>query len=301
MLDIPDEVRNKVVADGNASWLDELPSVVESLAQEWLLSIGATLRGGHAALVVKARLADGTAAVLKVGVPGTLRDLTFEATALRLADGDGCASLLRDDLDRGALLLERLGAAMYDVVPDPATRHDLMCDVAIRFWRPISPDVDLPTGADKAREYSDLLPRLWEETGRACSKATVEDALACIERRRRAHDDRHAVLVHGDIHDLNVLQAADGPFKLIDPAGLRAERACDLGTIIRCDPDTGDDLHARAKRLADRTGVDATAIWEWGTIHRVIGGLYSRQIGFQPFGDLLLAEADRLNGRVTAT
>jgi streptomycin 6-kinase len=40
--------------------------------------------------------------------------------------------------------------------------------------------------------------------------------------------------------------------------------------------------------------VDAVAIWEWGTIHRVVGGLYSRKIGFQPFGDLLLAEADRL-------
>ncbi|MGY4771132.1 aminoglycoside phosphotransferase family protein [Kribbella sp. CWNU-51] len=294
MLDIPDEVRNKVVADGNAAWLDELPSIVESLAQEWSLTIGATLRGGHAALVVEATLADGTAAVLKVGVPGTQRDLTFEATALRLADGDGCASLLRDDLDRGALLLERLGAAICDVVPDPATRHDMMCDVAVRLWRPVSPDVDLPTGADKAREYSDLLPRLWEETGQACSEATVDDALACLDRRRRAHDDRHAVLVHGDIHDLNVLQAADGTFKLIDPGGLRAERAYDLGTIIRSNPDAGDDLHARAKRLATHTGVDATAIWEWGTIHRVISGLYSRQIGFQPFGDLLLAEADRL-------
>jgi streptomycin 6-kinase len=49
MLDIPDEVWNKVVADGNAAWLDELPSIVDSLAQEWSLTIGATLRGGHAA------------------------------------------------------------------------------------------------------------------------------------------------------------------------------------------------------------------------------------------------------------
>jgi streptomycin 6-kinase len=172
----------------------------------------------------------------------------------------------------------------------------MMCDVAARLWRPVSPDVDLPTGADRARECSDLLPRLWEATGRACSKATVEDALACIQRRRRAHDDRHAVLVHGDVHDLNVLQAADGTFKLVDPGGLRAEPACDLGTIIRCNPGSGDDLHARTKRLAARTGVDATAIWEWGTIHRVIGGLYSRTIGFRPFGDLLLTEADRLIG-----
>lgn len=294
MLDIPAEVRNKVMADGNAPWLDDLPSIVDSLAQEWSLTIGATLRGGHAAFVVEATLAEGVAAVLKIGDPGTRRDLTLEATALRLADGDGCASLLRVDLDRGAVLLERLGTALYDVVPDPAARHDILCDVAARFWRPVGPEVDLPTGEDKAREYSDLLPQLWEETGRACSRATFEDALECMERRRRAHDDRHAVLVHGDVHDLNVLQATDGTFKLIDPVGLRAERACDLGTIIRCNPDAGDDLHARAKRLASRTGVDAVAIWEWGTIHRIIGGLYSRKIGLQPFGDLVLAQADRL-------
>jgi streptomycin 6-kinase len=293
-LDVPHEVRNKVIADRNAAWLDELPSVVESLAQDWSLTIGATLRGGHVALVVEATLADGTAAVLKVGVPGTQRELGFEVAVLRLADGDGCARLLRDDLDRDALLLERLGAAMYDVVADPATRHDMLCDVAARLWRPVGPDVHLPTGADKARQYADVLPRLWEETGRACSQETVEDALACIDRRRRAHDDGHAVLVHGDVHDRNALQAADGTFKLVDPDGLRAEPAYDLGTIVRCNPDSGDDLRARAERLAARTGLDTSAIWEWGTIHRVISGLYSRSIGFQPFGDLLLAEADRL-------
>lgn len=293
-LDIPDEVRNKVVAEGNASWLDELPSVVESLAQDWSLTIGATLRGGHAALVVEATLAGMTAAVLKVGVPGTRRELSFEATALRLADGDGYASLLRIDLDRDALLLERLGAAMYDVVANPASRHDMLCDVAARAWRPVGPEIDLPSGADKAHRYAGLLPRLWEQTGRACSPETVEDALACMERRRRAHDDHRAVLVHGDVHEFNALQASDGTFKLIDPDGLRAEPAYDLGTIIRCNPDCGDDLRARAERLADRTGLEATAIWEWGTIHRVISGLYSRSIGFQPFGDLLLAEADRL-------
>ena len=296
MLDIPDEVRNKVIADGDAPWLDELPSIVESLAREWSLTIGAPLRGGHAALVVEATAADGTPAVLKIAVPATRVDLGFEATALRLADGAGCVSLLRVDLDRGAVLLERLGASLYDLVPDPGARHEVLCDMATRFWRPVGADVDLPTGADKAREYSELLPRLWEETGRACSRATVEDALACMERRRRAHDDRHAVLVHGDVHDFNVLRAMNGPFKLVDPVGLRAERACDLGTIIRCNPDAGDDLRARARRLAARTGVDAVAIWEWGTIHRVIGGLYSRTIGLQPFGDLVLAEADRLTG-----
>ena len=260
------------------------------------MTIGRAFRGGHAAFVVEATLADGTAAVLKVGVPSTRRELGYEAAVLRIADGHGCARLLRDDLDRDALLLERFGPAMYDVVPDAVARHDMLCDVAARLWRPVASDVDLPTGADKAIEYADLVPRLWEETGRACSLATVDDALVCMERRRRAHDDRRAVLVHGDVHDMNALEAADGTFKLVDPGGLRAEPACDVGTIVRCNPDSGDDLRARAKRLAARTDVDVTAIWEWGTIYRVMSGLYCRTIGFQPFGDLLLAEADRLTG-----
>ena len=29
-------------------------------------------------------------------------------------------------------------------------------------------------------------------------------------------------------------------------------------------------LHAAIFKAASRTGVDATAIWEWGTIHRVV-------------------------------
>lgn len=299
LLDVPDDVRRRVVADGDGAWLDELPAIVASLALDWGLTLGGSLRGGVNALVLEATRLDGTAAVLKVSVPGMRRELAFEATALSLADGAGCARLLHQDLDRDALLIERLGPPMYAVVPDPHVRHDLLCDIAARMWRPVAADVDLPTGADKASEYAELLPRLWEATGRPCSPATVDDALACLDSRRRAHDNRHAVLVHGDIHDANALQAADGTFKLIDPVGLRAEPACDLATIIRSNPDAGDDLKRRAERLAARTGVDVTAIWEWGTIHRVMAGLFSRRIGLQPFGDLLLAEADRLNAQGT--
>lgn len=293
-LDVPDEVRNKVLADGNAAWLDGLPSVLDSLARDWSLTIGGTMSGGHAAVVVEATLADGTPSVLKVGLPGHRRQLGFEATVLDLAAGDSCARLLRRDLTRDALLLERLGPAMYDVVPDPSTQHDMLCDIAAGLWRPLGDDIDLPTGADVARRMQDLIPQLWEELGRPCSPGAIDDAVGCAERRERAYDRRTSVLVHGDVHEANALQAEDGTFKLIDPDGLRAEPACDLGTIVRCTPDTGDDLRTRTERLAARTDTDATAIWEWGTVHRVIGGLNSVRIGFQPFGHLLLAEADRL-------
>lgn len=55
-LDIPDEVRDKVVVEGNEAWLADLPGLVDSLARQWSLTIGGTMRGGHAALVLEASI-----------------------------------------------------------------------------------------------------------------------------------------------------------------------------------------------------------------------------------------------------
>ena len=58
-----------------------MPELVGALAEEWSLTVGRVFADGTEALVAEARCADGTAAVL------------------------------REDVARGALLLERLGGA----------------------------------------------------------------------------------------------------------------------------------------------------------------------------------------------
>ena len=121
----------------------------------------------------------------------------------------------------------------------------------------------------------------------------LADAIACAERRAAAHDDARAVLCHGDLHELNALQADDGTFKLIDPEGVVAEPEYDLGVLMRNAPGE-DDLHERADWLAAATGCDRTAIWEWGTAERVLSGLWCRVVDHQPHGDKQLADAERL-------
>jgi streptomycin 6-kinase len=44
------------------------------------------------------------------------------------------------------------------------------------------------------------------------------------------------VLVHGDVHQWNALQAGAG-LKLVDPDGLLADAEYDLGIIMREDPE----------------------------------------------------------------
>jgi streptomycin 6-kinase len=114
----------------------------------------------------------------------------------------------------------------------------------------------------------------WEEPGRPCPEKTAGQALACAVRRAQAQRDEGAVLVHGDVHQLNALQD-DGGFGLIDPDGLLAEANSDLGVLMRGDPAglPGGDPAGRARALAARTGLDLVAIWEWGVAGRLSTGL----------------------------
>ncbi len=57
-----------------------------------------------------------------------------------------------------------------------------------------------------------------------------------------------------------------------------------------------DDPRDRARWLARRTGLDETAIWEWGVAERVSTGLLATRIGLQPVGRQMLAAADHLAG-----
>jgi len=75
------------------------------------MSLTATPARWARSVVAEVTTCEDTRAVLKVGVPGNRSELECEAAVLRLDDGDGCAHLLGDDLDRDALLLERLRSA----------------------------------------------------------------------------------------------------------------------------------------------------------------------------------------------
>jgi streptomycin 6-kinase len=294
MIQVPDVVRQKALAVGARRWLDDLPLLVATVEREWSVAVGDAYGDSTEAFVARATCADGTAAVLKLVVPRGGGAAENEIAVLRLAGGEGCPRLLRDDAARGALLLERLGRPLHELGLPIRRRHEILCAAAARVWRP-APGCGLPTGAEKSRWLADFITATWEELGRPCSERAVDHALACASRRAQAHRDERAVLVHGDVHQWNALEAPVG-FMLVDPDGLLAEPECDLGVIMREDPLDAleGDPHERARWLAARTGLDATGIWEWGVVERVSTGLLGTKVGLQPVSGQMLAVADRL-------
>ncbi len=60
--------------------------------------------------------------------------------------------------------------------------------------------------------------------------------------------------------------------------------------------DARQRARVRARWLAGRCGLDATAIWEWGVVERVSTGLLAAKVDLQPVGSQMLAVADRIAG-----
>jgi streptomycin 6-kinase len=297
MIDIPAIVRSKAVASGAHEWLDRLPELVASIEHDWGLKVGRVYPDGTEALVTEAQLHDGTDAVLKLMIDRAGDHARHEITVLRLANGEGCAQLLRYDEGRGALLLERLGRSLHELHLPIEARHEILCATASRLWRP-APNCGLPTGAWKGRWLIDEIVAMWEQLDRPCSEKAIDYAVRCANNRIAAHDDERSVLVHGDVHEWNVLESMSSTaatrYKLVDPDGLLAEPEYDLGIIMREDPVElrTADPQQRARWLAKRCNLDATAIWEWGVVERVSTGLLCSKIGLQPVGQEMLATAD---------
>jgi streptomycin 6-kinase len=295
---VPDVVRRTARAHGEvgAQWLRDLPAIVEELERRWRVTVGSTLAGGTAACVAQATTSDGAEAVVKIAMPATIDgDEVFERAVLTfgLADERGCARLLAHDRELSALLIERLGRNLDELRLPVARQLEIICRTVRQMWVRVPADTRLPSGAEKAKWLAEFIASSWEELDHPCRAETIDIALGFAAERAAAFDPETAVLVHGDAHSWNTLEAGDGTFKLVDPEGLISEPAHDLAVPMRelnAELLAGDALRLgreRAQLLSDLTGVDLTAIWQWGFVERVSSGLYTMQLGHDGGRDFL--------------
>lgn len=307
IITVPDVVRQKVMAVGaeGLKWLAGLDDLIGALEQEWQVNVESSFEGGSEAYVAQARTRNGSKVILKVAIPEYRGNtvLANEITALTLADGHGYARLLHSDLNRRALLLEALGTPLKDLGDSSSVQIDLICATLRESWVPVAPDLQLPSGASMAQWFSEFITDLWENLGRPCSQRAFDMALSYARARARAFDPELAVLVHGDAHRGNVLQdlsrhsQTQPSFKLIDPDGIIAEAAYDLGVLMR---EWIDELivapvklgRERCAYLSHLSGAEIQAIWQWGFIQCVSTGLLLIQVGLEQSGMQMLKVAE---------
>src|SRR3954454_24290156 len=100
------------------AWLDALPATIADLAARWGLELGAPFEGeGMGSWGAPGARADGSAAVLKLGLPHM--EAEHEIAGLRFWAGDPTVHLIDADEAANALLLERcLPGALPRTLPE---------------------------------------------------------------------------------------------------------------------------------------------------------------------------------------
>lgn len=263
VIEVPDAFAGATVhREGEAGrvWLKALPSIVDDLLERWSCRPDGPVTHGFVGIVLPVRHGDRPA-VIKVSFPhpGNLH----EPDAFTAWQGRGAVRLYERDDARFAMLLERAGRGTLAEITDAEEAVRTLGQLSRRLA------VEAPAGLPR---LSDMVAG-WEAEmdGHPLSRRAL-DAVREL--------DQPETLVHGDLHDANVLAGDREPWLVIDPKGYAGDPAYDAFTVIHSprllfapNPERWLDIFCAA------AGVDRDRVRRWTLLRAIRSVSWDRRHG----------------------
>ena len=275
--DFVKNIRNSFPEAAEA-WLAGLPDLLAEAARRWDLLLGGPFLLSYN-YVCAATRKDGSAAVLKIGVPN--RELTSEINTLRVYAGKGACRIYVGDPAKGMLLLERLfPGTMLIALEDDDQATAIAADVMKQTHRPVPQQEGFLSLRGWFDELKKLRPLFGGGTG-PFPRKSFETAEALI--RDLFAEDRPEVLLHGDFHHYNILLSGRG-WLVIDPKGVAGPAEYEAGplltnpyTFMPAEPDAIRRTRRRIAILSERLGFEPQRLRAWAICHSVLSSFWDMQ------------------------
>lgn len=271
-------------------WVDRLPRRLDGLLEEWELTLDGWSMHGYCSIVVPVRTSEAQPAVLKVAFDVD-EESEHEPLVLRHWGGRGAVRLLRADPHRRAMLLERLHQEDLTTVPD-LEACEVVAALYPRLHLPALPQ--LLTVTSYIERWSAALARMPRNA--PIPRRMVEQGVS-LARDLVADPASTGVIVHGDLHYLNVLAAVREPWLVIDPKPMSGDphfepapmlwnRMEELGDAVR----TG--VRRRFHTLVDAAGLDEARARDWVIVRMVLNAHWAVEDAQRADRDLSVEERD---------
>jgi streptomycin 6-kinase len=271
-------------------WVDRLPRRLDGLLEEWELTLDGWSMHGYCSIVVPVRTSEAQPAVLKVAFDVD-EESEHEPLVLRHWGGRGAVRLLRADPHRRAMLLERLHQEDLTTVPD-LEACEVVAALYPRLHLPALPQ--LLTVTSYIERWSAALARMPRNA--PIPRRMVEQALS-LARELVTDPASTGVIVHGDLHYLNVLASDREPWLVIDPKPMSGDphfepapmlwnRMEELGDAVR----TG--VRRRFHTLVDAAGLDEARARDWVIVRMVLNAHWAVEDAQRADRDLSVEERD---------
>jgi len=291
----PGELVTHVTAmcgDRGRAWLAGLPLTIRELEQQWSLKVEAPFAAGEYNFVAPAVLDNGEHAVIKVAPPFETNEIVGEAAFLRHRRGSGAAELLKEDVERRAILLERVfpGKNLSELFTgnEPASIQP-----AINVLESIQgpPPLDqTPTSLD------DWFAGLRRYSSTEFPAEYAEKALTFYETHSR--DRARTVYLHGDYHPGNVVNAMRSPYLAIDPKGVVGPIGYDIAVFLNNfhwwqekRPDIRERIAPAIEQFSKAFDMDPLEVRQWAYAQMVLSAWWSFD-EMPQFYDNIVAKAD---------
>jgi len=225
---------------------------------------------------------DGSPAVLKIGFPNP--ELITEILTLQTYQGRGAVRLIKGDPEYGALLLEQIlpGTNLLAIDNDiEATR--IASQVMKRIWVKAKNSENFPTLAnwcDGFNRYRKLFP--------SPSGPLPERMVVHAENmvRELLQNQAFPLLLHGDLHHMNILQGEDESWIVIDPKGVIGEPSFEVGPLminpvpdLIKDPHLTQTLSRRLDILEQELELDRWRLAAWSYVRAVLSAIWDVEDG----------------------
>jgi streptomycin 6-kinase len=251
--------------DGIESWFDELPSVLDALAERWNLAFDSVIPRGSVSVVIRCSMHDTANCVLKVS-PDRAR-LTREAAALDQWHTVHTPSVLAVDERAGALLLEAIepGTPLDESAEYPALER--LAELLTALHSSGVPESSYPSVAQRVAYLFDASFKVYQRSPWLVDLVPLE----VYEQGRRlatrlAEQPSSTVLVHGDLTPRNVLLGGGTRgLVAIDPAPCVGDPAFDAVDLLLWQADDFETVAVRTAALAPTIGVKPTRMLDWCT------------------------------------
>jgi streptomycin 6-kinase len=281
MFVIPDTFMREMIAlhgPAGRAWIERLPAILAACEQRWELRMGPPFAQLSYHYVAPAVCSNGTHVVVKACSP--TREFEREAEALRLFDGHAMVRLLTCDASDEVLLLELLEpGTLLRTVEDDEKAISIAATVMRQMWRPVPAQHPFPSVSDWGRGFIRLRQRYNGGCG-PFPPALLEEAETLFAELSTSMAT--PVLLHGDLHQDNILAASRQPWLAIDPKGLIGEPAYEVGALLHnpqpdllAAPQPGRILARRVDQLAEELGFDRARVRGWGLAQAVLAAWWS--------------------------